>query len=85
MGSKGAAEVLYGRQARESDEPRGLPRREGRGIPRDRGQPVRGGAARLHRRHHRPATTRARIIKALGIPAEQARYQSDEEARNIPL
>ena len=59
MGPEGAVNILYRRELDEGARPGGDARREGRRVPREVRQPLRGRRARLRRRGDPPRARRA--------------------------
>ena len=82
MGPEGAVNILYRRELEGAPDAAAPPRREGRRVPREVRQPVRGRRARLHRRGDPPAAdapqdrsrrSRRAQTKRDDEPAEEAR------------
>ena len=85
MGSKGAAEVLYGRQARQSDDPRAFLAEKEEEYHETVANPYVAAQRGYIDDIIDPATTRARIIKALGILQNKRDTNPMKKHGNIPL
>ena len=85
MGSKGAAEVLYGRQARQSDDPKAFLAEKEEEYHETVANPYVAAQRGYIDDIIDPATTRARIIKALGILQNKRDTNPMKKHGNIPL
>ena len=85
MGSKGAAEVPYGRQARQSDNPKAFLAEKEEEYHETVANPYVAAQRGYIDDIIDPATTRARIIKALGILQNKRDTNPMKKHGNIPL
>lgn len=85
MGSKGAAEVLYGRQARESDDPAAFLAEKEEEYHETVSNPYVAAQRGYIDDIIVPSTTRARIVKALGLLQNKRDSNPMKKHGNIPL
>ena len=81
MGSQGAAEVLYGRQAKKAADPAAYIAAKEEEYHDTVSNPYVAAQRGYIDDIIVPATTRSAHHQGAGIVAQQARHQSDEEAR----
>jgi propionyl-CoA carboxylase beta chain len=85
MGARGAAEVLYGRQAKESDDPAAFLAEKEEEYHETVANPYVAAQRGYIDDIIVPATTRARIVKALGILQNKRDTNPMKKHGNIPL
>ena len=84
MGPEGAVNILYKREIEQRAGPGGAARAEGRRVPREVRQSLRGGRARLHRRSDPAARYAPQADPGARHAGPQARQEPAEEAREYP-
>ena len=85
MGAKGAAEVLYGRQARESEDPRAFLKQKEEEYHETVANPYVAAQRGYIDDIIVPAKTRARIIKALGLVQNKRDTNPMKKHGNMPM
>ncbi len=85
MGARGAAEVLYGRQAKESDDPAAFLAKKEEEYHETVANPYVAAQRGYIDDVIVPATTRARIVRALGILQNKRDTNPMKKHGNIPL
>jgi len=85
MGAKGAAEVLYGRQAREADDPKAFLAEKEAEYRETVANPYIAAQRGYIDDIIVPATTRARIVRALGLLQNKRDTNPMKKHGNIPL
>ena len=85
MGAKGASEVLYGRQARETDDPKGFITEREAEYHETVANPYIAAQRGYIDDIIVPATTRARIVRALGLLRNKRDTNPMKKHGNIPL
>jgi len=85
MGARGAAEVLYGRQAKESDDPAAFLAKKEEEYHETVANPYVAAQRGYIDDVIVPATTRARIVRALGILQNKRDTNPLKKHGNIPL
>ena len=84
MGPEGAVNVLYRRELAKAADPEAAARGEGRGVPREVREPLRGRRPRLRGRGDRAPADAAQDHRRPRHDAEQARQEPAQEAREHP-